>query len=614
MIKKLFTLAIAGMMSVATLSAQNPELKWATSQEGDQRGEAVDITPSTDGNVYVLNHFYAKDDPNTAEYFYLNLQDGTKTSEFKMSGAADDPNGENANGVINMSFYKLDKDGHIVWALNSNMGDFAGGGKVAGTADGGALLALKMRNAKGCSDANLNTLINIVDKDGVETKVEWPHKREHWAYQPVFVKVSKDGKVEWTKHVEAGYLLDGNAIKKEYIDGFKINGVVEDEDGNFIVAGSFTTSINFGEKANFTKARNVNPEVWDGDTQGDYPRDIYIAKLDKDFNPIWGSKLEEGVITAEQISDIAYVPAKDGNASKLMLVGYLKGNGTNTVKIGKNDVVAPADKSMFYAEVNPETGAFVWGKSLKSIANSSSKKGYAKPMGINAYGNNIYLCGSFQGDMFDGEKQLLNSTARTLNGYIIKADATTGEVASAVHVKPVAPMKMDISEIQAVYETNKYVMATGYGLMSSSNIYVLDKNCTAESLQVIPIKKSKNGVSFCSALVENYMLVNAMNARYDVTFPQADNIKIAGSGSFYGVYTGHNVSSLTSVAENLANEGFKVIGGVNEVIVETAEACDVNVYNMMGCLVANQQVYEGKTSISLEKGIYIVNGVKTIVR
>ena len=66
--------------------------------------------------------------------------------------------------------------------------------------------------------------------------------------------------------------------------------------------------------------------------------------------------------------------------------------------------------------------------------------------------------------------------------------------------------------------------------------------------------------------------------------------------------------------DSVSAEGFKAFGGNNLITVVSPRGV-VNVYNEAGALVRSVSVEEGKTAIyGFNAGVYIVNGVKVVVR
>jgi len=68
----------------------------------------------------------------------------------------------------------------------------------------------------------------------------------------------------------------------------------------------------------------------------------------------------------------------------------------------------------------------------------------------------------------------------------------------------------------------------------------------------------------------------------------------------------------TNINDINDNEGIKIFTSENQLIVETNEPTDLRVYSISGQLYTSRHITEGRTSISMEKGVYIVNtGKKT---
>ena len=70
----------------------------------------------------------------------------------------------------------------------------------------------------------------------------------------------------------------------------------------------------------------------------------------------------------------------------------------------------------------------------------------------------------------------------------------------------------------------------------------------------------------------------------------------------------------TSTEEELAEKAFEVITAQNGVNVKANQAMDVKVWSITGQTIKTVEVETGETFIALPAGMYIINGVKTIVR
>ena len=77
-------------------------------------------------------------------------------------------------------------------------------------------------------------------------------------------------------------------------------------------------------------------------------------------------------------------------------------------------------------------------------------------------------------------------------------------------------------------------------------------------------------------------------------------------------YTTRFIDVATSV-EDVEQES-RIYGVSGRVVVDATETCEVRVVDMAGRMVYNGRVAEGRNEIALERGFYIVNGVKVVVR
>ena len=72
-------------------------------------------------------------------------------------------------------------------------------------------------------------------------------------------------------------------------------------------------------------------------------------------------------------------------------------------------------------------------------------------------------------------------------------------------------------------------------------------------------------------------------------------------------------SENSGVIDEVASTDMKIVNGKGEIVVISDKAAEIAVYNMTGMVVLKAQIAEGNNTISLPAGIYIVNGMKTIV-
>lgn len=577
--------------ALATKAQQDvitPELQWVAAQDGVGVEIPEGIVASHDNNVFILNRFESSAKENdmmknyslTTDFWSYDMTDGTKTSLKTCTGV---PDTESPNGSPNLALYKTTPQGKLLWTVYSNSGDFAGGGVMAATPDDGVVLFLKMRHSsRGAYTPQI--LCRLVEDDGTETAVEWavPDRETYgWVYQPVLVKISAAGKVEWAKHIPVEYkVVELEGKKCQLSNNFEARGAVCDEAGNIYLGGSFRTSINFGEKANFTNPRNV--DGWDGDSQK-VRGDLYVVKLDAEGNALWGSRTAGDPIVCESMTDMTYA---DG---KLYVSGYMKGDSKGTVKMGNSSLKPNGHDNQFIAALSAADGTFFWGNVYNIISNTKSQKPRTKPMHISVAGDDIYTAGSFTGTIVDGTddaKVLLTCEDKNLNAYVMKSSAIDGAFESGIMISPA------ISEVQSVHVLKNNVLASGYNLYKSSYLFDLDKNLSAASLKQHVIKDSYFGVTIGSVLIDD-MLVSATRGKNSITFPGVDwaitPVEYDGNNNWACIFTGHKLNGMAT--------------GITDVEANADKNSQQVIYDLTGRRV-NQPA----------KGLYIINGKKVFIK
>ena len=618
--RKLLTMAVAGLLSVAGLSAQEPQLKWVTSQDGMGLEIPQAIKASSDGYVFLMNNFASSDketsyDPDgsvskgyslTTDYFFYNIADGTKASEKTSTGV---PDVLQTNGNYNMTLYKVGTDGHLLWGIHTNVGEFSDGA-MAATSDGGVVIALKMRHSSR-STYKSDIVCQLVDADGVETSVKWDapdYETYGGVYQPVLAKISKDGKVEWTKRIDVGYkTVTISGTQKKLYDNFDLRDMVADGEDNIYLTGTYRTSINFGRNANLSSPRNA--EGWDGDIQKTCG-DLFVVKLDKAGTAQWNVVTKGQVISCEIPKNIVL---DNGN---LYVSGYMKGDGESAVMLG-NDRLTPSIKDcLFYACIAPADGSVKWARLLQTVEHPVTQDGARmKPMCLAASGNELYMGGSFYGNVMDGENVCLENPNKQTNGlraFILKCNAENGAVQAGIMIDGA------LTEVENIIPKDGNLLAPGYDLYAASYLYTLDTDLTSNSLKTYPLKNSISTATQGGVVVGD-LLVSAMNANRTATFPGCDwtlNVINNGDNNYRAcVFTGHDISSLSTgiVSAPAADTGFRAYAGKGELIVETLSACQVQVYGIDGRAILSFEAPEGRTTKSLPAGLYIVNDRKVAV-
>ena len=502
---------ISALFALASYAAA-PEVLWLNGQSGIEIEIPMSTKASKDGNIYFLNNFSSSARPTlydpqgniierhsiTTDVYAFDLEAGTQSAIKQITGY---PDKESKGGIRNASLLKMTPDGELLWTLNTQ-GGYCSSGEIAPTYDGGALLHFKMRHAaKAIPEPTV--LCRIIDSKGTETIVEWqaPDQPTYGTiYQPVLVKVSADGIVEWAKRYNVSYKRELTEDRYgDYTDCFNIYDMVAGEDNSVYITGNYSTSINFGRKANFNEPHNpLNYEE-------KFPKhgDLFVVKLDLDTKyAIWGTTSQSEGIKDEVAKAIVI------QDDKLYITGYMTGDGSTTVNLGDDELVPSEKNSLFFAQLSTSDGTFGWAKCYPVLAHPVTDNGArTKAMNVSVHGDDLYLSGSFYGNMYNGETLVLeNDNLQTggLRAYIIKADANDGSFKSAIKIDG------PLTEVQEVIPYNGKILASGYALYASAYIHELDETLSPESLKSYPIKKSGLSVSN-SAIIIGDRLFTAMN-------------------------------------------------------------------------------------------------------
>lgn len=533
---------IAALLLASALSvfAQSPELKWVDVQDGKGLEIGIDLIKTADGNVVAMTDYASSASYLTTTFSKLSLADASKTALKTFGEGPADTSGVNGNS--NMLVYKLDANtGNMLWSLQSNIGNFDGKGCMTATADNGVLLFLKIRHTS-LGHMHKDVLLQLVDDHNNLTTIKWDYPEDYKKapYRPILVKVDAEGKVEWYKHYDVDfgpYIVDGQ--KYDYTDNFDLGGIATDAEGNIYVSGMYRTSIDFGAKAHFRNPRNA--AKWDGKTQNNRG-DIFVAKLNPQGEAIWGMTSAGDTITIENPQDMVI----EGNT--IYLTGTIQGDGKSTIKLG-DVALTPGDrKSVFAASFSTADGSCHWAKTMRSENNKGCKRAYAKPMGLNVVKGNVYMYGSFQGDIMNGDEVAIANDKNQLHGYIIKCGAQDGNYLNGIHIGPAAGTAMDILEIEDVTEIAGKVFASGYGLFSSSYTYLLDSQLSPESLQQFIVKTAKNGTTQAGVLVDD-KIISLTRLKENATVPGMNGTYISeGASTPWAVMlTAHSINSIVSM-------------------------------------------------------------------
>ena len=431
-----------------------------------------DFDANENGDIFFTYDFYTK----APDFAYGQFGDGFKMYGFESTAV---------NGNPNLGLHKIDKDGNLLLSVYSDRGYFdKGNSGVAATADGGVILAMRLRLADGVAEADgkkvmlrLHTSADVSYSYDIESPDIPVDSKYGNIYVGMVVKLDKDGKVQWHKQLTVDFEpVMVNGKEKKCSDMIEIKGVEAGSDGNYYVAGKFKRQMTIEGCETVYTPRNI-PADWN---YSDAAGDLFLAKFDKDGNHKWTLHNQEGsFIGHEGITDI------QSDEEAIYLTGYLEGCDTEVQKtiFGGKTVEVPNDRSnMFYLKLNYLDNADATDATLKveyvnvfKGVKDAANKQRMKPMGIWTGKDEIVMTGSFSGIVYDPEgNEVLAAPSTALKSYVITADKATGAFKAATCLP-----QMNESETAVVAGDSIYVSGHGPDMITNMGtagaVTVLDK-------------------------------------------------------------------------------------------------------------------------------------------
>ena len=159
--KNLFLLLCISLVSMTTALADETtgfSFNWAKTIDSNSSDSPRTLDFSSDGNILALANFGS-----------------TSDTEVRFDGTAigDGAPYEGSSANNNVLFAKITPDGELLWKVISNWGDFsAANSSFAPTADGGAIIVMKMRHTNRDAAGN-GILLALNDATGNTTELKW---------------------------------------------------------------------------------------------------------------------------------------------------------------------------------------------------------------------------------------------------------------------------------------------------------------------------------------------------------------------------------------------------------------------------------------------------------
>ena len=602
---KKFTL-LASMAAVCALGAYaaDGDSQWINYLDGPTSSGVCPLVIEYDDNsVYWLSTAGTADGNLQITYNGESLFEGSKSTT--------------TSANQNVCLVKLDKSGNKLYTLYSNSGEtWTNQNGVVATADGGAIVALRMRHAQGYESEP----INFVDGKGDSHTIDWQCGESRYNAL-IVLKVDNEGAIQWSRLIDVEHPVVNNKEVTVSVDLLAVEG---DDYGNVYLGGRYVMPMHFpNADGTETVLTPDNMDNFDGDfTQYDNG-DLFLVKLDSN-GYFAGNAANKGIVKKGSIQSMVWAD------SALYVHAYMKGvEGENcefggvtlsplanvfNIVLGKFDSDLNADWVSIY---NGERDATY---NANVIQNSSISKA----------GNNIWLGGMGNGKFYDPSTGVaVESKNKMREGYIFKASATDGRLVAA----------------QATSAYNAKTGIIGYfgaiqNPAGTGDVWAYGYNWGVNPAPIFMHAMDANTLAYDESASFD-LITGTTITMYNIAYDPKEGVvyytgRTKGTPAPKGLEAGEKAvnwkgfigkailpeslkqsSSTSAISGIAAADGIEVMGGVGCINVVNNGGSDttVIVYDIVGRQVAAERVgAESSASITLPRGIYLAVGKKLMVK
>lgn len=555
--KKIFTLLSVFLMATGiNAGGIDYQFNWGTSIEGNvsQAANVIGVKKASDGNYFVsLVWGGTTAAGKTISWGGQNLQDAS---------GADIEGADYSSGnsyTPNLLFAKTDKTtGNPIWKVYTNFGYVNNSNcSFTSTADGGAILLVSVRQSEGAD----YRLANIVGSDGTVTYLQHTDA-DKWSYRSVLIKIDADGKVVWTRTINA---LDETKEGKGASTPFYTYDIVTGTDNRIYVSGRMCTTVYFpGKNGRLVAKDAIYNDGWTGDSQTSCGNG-FIAEFSEDgyINNVMTFAGEDYKYT--QIQQMVI----DGTT--MYAAGVAKKSSTGIMPT--LSVIDLKDNSLKVY------------KEYAVAANSGGKQNF-RVYSLSLADGSLYMTGNLAGSMTDNNITLTAvGTAATLDGFIARLD-TEGNLLAAKNYGTLNTGIMGTAEVNGGIVALAYQM-TGAGAVALA----YDKALSSELSRTTLMTSGTTATASAPLFDGENIVVLARGAKAASAFYGTTEVKPALKQSF-GVLLGS-----WKVTGNVSS-------GINAVSADFSNGSET--YSINGIRMTDRR--------NTGNGILISNGKKTIVR
>lgn len=599
---KKFLLTLIALTGIFTVRAVAPKFVWHKLIDSPQSSDQIrDITVTADGNVVTVSNFGSRTASDNISI------DG----EVVATGAATESSSDNLNLLI---LKQNATNGSKMWAVSSKKGDISSMGRtvITATPDGGVAALICLRSSKTTPYENPI----LVDASGAEVELlDW--NLSEWIKYQTLIKISKDGIIQWVRPIIADQLPVPNASSGNSVnvttDAGVPGAILTDDDGNIYIGGNYRAPLVFTGAQNsafILTARNL--ETYNGDVQN-LAGGFYLVKLNSEGHYLNHLRATSTGLTGDQIYDMQL---SDG---KIYFAGNLRGAEKATLTVGKSNSLTLEKKtsknSLMLGAVYAADFKPVFLTCYDGIPTTTSSAGTIKFMKMAVNGNNVYLMGALNrcGLAPNGSTETFVSVPANITlqrAFIAKVSGEDGTPVSSYMPSDLT----GISEFEYAFEYDGKLYAVAYLMNANTGTFVDEINPSDFTLSKRTVLL--NGASptlNCAAFdAKNQRLFSV--SRGNNSFTVGDGLKTDKPQSWGSVVTCHSFAEASAINGVENDATLTVTGEGGAVVVNTPEAADITVVDMLGRIVDKRTATAGETRIPLSAGLYIVNDVKVAVK
>lgn len=497
----------------------------------------------------------------------------------------------------NLLLAKHDADGNVSWIRNSIQGEIeASKSNFAPTNDGGAFLALNVRYT-GSNQFNDDVIFKARNSNGDNVQVTFDCSFR--AHQPVFVKVSNNGDVEWAKLAYCDTTARPNAEYYDYgtPDAFDLYDVAVDAVGNYYVVGRIKADFTIDD---ITIPAHNNSD-WDGDSQASCGN-AFILKLDNEGNYV-SHIVTSGATIYDQLK-VATV--RDG---KLYVAGHYKGDGSNSFGLGGKTLTVGSENGMWVACLDLDLSA-LWATAIPGVTVNGKNSIQMETMDFNTNGNRFYLGGGVQGGIVINETSTISSQSTMYNAFVVEVNANDGIVLNGV-----VAQSRSIGKAYGIVANNDSIYVQGYdwGRSGGGQVYLDSYDLTLTPIHQYALVNNRSMPTAWGCAVDGDKIVVAFRGRNQFTFPGTEesyNKNYFQGGLLFLEFPGYDFDESATgpgtAIENTDNQEVQVYSQSGKLLIAGAAGQEVSVFNTTGVCVVRFTANNSIESISLPQGFYVV--------